>query len=710
MFSKSPLALVIGAVLASPAVLAETAQTDEHMVVEGRDYGYKADTNTTAMRMEATQLETPGQVSVIDEQIIDEQRASTLGEVLKNDASISAGSKSTNRERFNLRGFALDSGSSYLRDGVQHWSHYRQPVELLERVEVLKGPAGLLYGESTPGGLVNMVSKKPTYETQVSVSQDIGSDNYTRTVADVSGSLNEAQTLRARAIVSQENQDSYRTRFDGTDVETDRFVGGLFVDYDISDDVMLSLHYDRTQELGDLDNGSEIDTATGKVIDPNTVTDQRFAQTDNDVANYGAAITANLNETWSVKTGISRQFYERQRTESDNGVDSQKDKNGNITGYGYKVSDRHDEWTFDTAYVDFTGDFDAFGVNHRMLIGANGLHYDYKQLYSSDYACLSATEAEAVTACGNGFDMPSDISYHNDDALSHSESKHYGFYLQDLVTFNEQWQVLAGARFAYDKTISSKGKEESFNNVLPKLGVIYSPVSNGSIYTVYSESFEPVGEITDQDDVNFGQSQDAKKGTLYEVGTKWELFDERLFVSGAVFQITQSNIQVTEDVDPNANNGKETRTSQVGEQVHTGVELSATGYLTNALSLSASTMFLDAEYKNDPALEGKTPADVPEFTASIWSTYAFNNGTDVNLGVYHVGERYTESANTFKKDAYTRVDMGIAHTIKYDENLDFVARFNVENLFDTDYLEGGSTSGVVVAEGRNYMATLQVKY
>ncbi|MFA0071536.1 TonB-dependent receptor, partial [Vibrio breoganii] len=105
-----------------------------------------------------------------------------------------------------------------------------------------------------------------------------------------------------------------------------------------------------------------------------------------------------------------------------------------------------------------------------------------------------------------------------------------------------------------------------------------------SIYAVYSESFEPVGEITDKDDVNFGQSQDAKKGTLYELGSKWELFDERLFVSGALFQITQSNMQVTEDLDPANNNGAETRTSQVGEQVHTGVELAATGYLTNALS------------------------------------------------------------------------------------------------------------------------------
>ncbi|WP_157618843.1 TonB-dependent receptor domain-containing protein, partial [Vibrio sp. HI00D65] len=88
-----------------------------------------------------------------------------------------------------------------------------------------------------------------------------------------------------------------------------------------------------------------------------------------------------------------------------------------------------------------------------------------------------------------------------------------GLYVQDLVTLNEQWQVLGGVRFAYDKTTSSSNQEESYNNILPKFGVIYSPASNGSIYAVYSESFEPVGEITDQDDVNFGQSQDAKKGT-----------------------------------------------------------------------------------------------------------------------------------------------------------------------------------------------------
>ncbi|OBU16197.1 ligand-gated channel protein [Photobacterium aquimaris] len=691
MFSKSQLTLLIGAVLSAPIAHAEITNTDEHMVVTGRDYGYKADTNSTAMRMEMTQLETPGQVTVIDEKLIDEQRASTLGEVLKNDSSISEGSKSTNRERFYLRGFELSSSTGFLRDGVQHWSHYRQPVELLERVEVLKGPSGLLYGQSAPGGLVNMVSKKPTYDTQVKVSQDIGSNNHSRTVADVSGSLNADETLRARAVVAKENKDSWRTRFDGSEVETDRFVGGLFVDYDINDRVMLSAHIDHTNEQGDLDNGSRVDKTTGKVIDPSTVKDQQWANTDNKVTNYGVALKADLTDAWSLNSGINRQFYERQRTESDIHLD--KNKKGEM---GYNSSDRHDEWTFDTAFVDFTGNLDVLGMNHQLLVGMNGLHYDYKKQSDSHFSPEAGNQ--------NGFNKPSDLNYRN-GSLSHSKKKQYGLYVQDLVTLNDQWQVLGGVRFAYDNETSSKGVEKTYHNILPKMGVTYHPTENSSIYGVYSESFETVGDISNDKDLNDGQEQKPKKGKLYEVGTKWELIDNRLLLSGALFQIEQDNMQVVDKFDNDTQ-----ITTQAGKQVHKGIELSASGQITDALSVNASTTFLDAKYKNTPALEGKKPADVPEFTASVWTNYAIDNGTDVNLGIYHIGSRYGDSANTFKKDAYTRVDVGVAHTYKYDEKLDIIGRVNVENLFDTDYLAGGSSSSVVVGEGRNFMATIEFKY
>ncbi|MGF1761158.1 TonB-dependent siderophore receptor [Photobacterium sagamiensis] len=712
MFRNSQLTLLIGAVLTAPVVQAQATDVDEHMVITGRDYGYKVDTNTSAMRIEATQLETPGQVTVIDEQLIDEQRASTLGEVLKNDASVSAGGTSTNRERFSLRGFELQSSSGYLRDGNPHWSHYRQPIELLERVEVLKGPAGLLYGKSAPGGLVNMVSKKPTYETQVNVSQDIDSNNYTRSMVDVSGALNDDQTLRARAILSSEQQDSWRTRFDGSDVETERFVGGLFIDYDVNDNVTVSAHYDITDELGDLDNGSKVDPITFEVIDPNVVNDQHWAETDNNVENYGVSVVAQFSDAWSVKSGINRQYYERRRTESDIHLDSKsyEDTQGNKhTDYYYGASDRHDEWTFDTAFVDVAGDVDAFGANHRLLAGVNGLHYDYKRLYSSTKSCKFTDDKDAAlnSHCAGGFNKPTDLHYKNDDAVSHSESQHYGLYLQDLVTINDDWQALAGVRFAYDKTKDSAGVEESYNNILPKFGLIYHPASNGSIYAMYSESFEPVETISDEEDENFGEEQDPMKGYLYELGTKWELLDNQLYVSGAIFQITQENIQITEDVTSST-----TRTTQAGEQVHRGAEFNATGYLTDAFSLSASMTYLDAEI-SDPSnasVDGNRPADVAEFAASVWTRYSFANNTDVNLGAIYVGDRFGDEKNTYKKDAYTRVDSGVAHTIKYDTNLDVVMRLNVENVFDTEYLGGGSTRSVVVGEGRNYKATLQFRY
>ena len=120
---KPHLAVAIAGILAAQAAHAATVAaiaTDEHMEVIGRDYGYQVDTNSSAMRIEATQLETPGQVNVIDEQLIDEQRATSLGQVLMNDASISAGGVSRNRESFSLRGFELDSASGFLRDGKQH--------------------------------------------------------------------------------------------------------------------------------------------------------------------------------------------------------------------------------------------------------------------------------------------------------------------------------------------------------------------------------------------------------------------------------------------------------------------------------------------------------------------------------------------------------------------------------------------------------------
>ncbi|HIF5968585.1 TPA: TonB-dependent siderophore enterobactin receptor PeuA [Vibrio parahaemolyticus] len=697
MFTKSHLALVIGAVLAAPAVA--NVQTDEHLVVEGREFGYKADTNSTAMRMEMTQLETPGQVAVIDETVIDEQRASTLGEVLRNDASVSAGGTSRNRERFSLRGFELSSSDGFLRDGRQHWSHYRQPIELLERVEVLKGPSGLLYGKSEPGGLVNMVSKKPTTQTQVSLSQDIGSNEHSRTVLDVSGSLNDAETLRARAIFAKENYSSWRTYGDGTKPQTDRVVGGLVVEYDITENIMVSAHYDRTKDEGSVDSGAYI--VDGKPVRGDKyIWDAQWSKIDNDVENYGIDINAQVTDNVNVKAGYNRQDFKRFDVESYPKFDNY-DKDGVIR---HKGNERTDNWVFDTAYLDVTTNFSLLGTENTFLVGANYLDYKYDR--------FMAFHAGEDVAAGTTVTRPGTVRSKKSPRREHDT---WGIYAQNMMTINDYWQVLAGAR--YDEK-----REDSLteNQVSPKLGVIFHPTSNGSIYVQYSESFMPQGEVSNGSRIyiNDGEKLDAERGISYEIGTKWELFDQRLFVSGAVFDITLENISLDVESGKDASNQFLHKKTQGGEQVHKGAELMAQGFVTPELSLTASAMYLDAELKKAERFEGNRPADVPEFSASLWSSYKVQDNTNLNLGLIYEGDRYGDAKNTFKKDGYARIDMGVSYKHKYDENLDIIARFNVENLFDTDYLAGGGStngdqkgaSGVVVGEERNYMATIQFKY
>lgn len=175
----SPLFLAVSTVLSSTAVVANTADNSvdsssdrspksftkdkvvEVIEVKGTYFhGYKVESANGAMRGDISLLETAQSVTVIPNTVINEQLATTLGEVLGNDASLTAGSKQRNREVFNLRGFELSSSNGYLRDGHQHWSHYQQPIETLESIEVIKGPSSILYGQSGPGGLVNMVTKK----------------------------------------------------------------------------------------------------------------------------------------------------------------------------------------------------------------------------------------------------------------------------------------------------------------------------------------------------------------------------------------------------------------------------------------------------------------------------------------------------------------------------------------------------------------------
>ena len=648
---------------------------------------YKVDEASGAMRTNTSLLETAQSVTVIPETIIDEQLATTLGEVLTNDASLSPGSKQRNREVFSSRGFELSSSNGYLRDGHQHWSHYQQPIETLSHVEVIKGPSSALYGQSAPGGLINMVTKKPTETSLLNFSADTDQNGSTRLMLDAGGNI--VDELNYRGVIVKQDVIYDRKYANDEERERDRFLGYLALDYAISDDLIISAHYDQTNDKAGLDTGAWLN-ADGKVIGSDEyIYDFSWAFTDIKVNNIGAKLDYFINENWQMTLGYNEQTFERQRFES-----APKKPSDYLEGSSYESSpyDRFDDWQFKTMYFDIKGEITTGDIQHNLLIGANSLDYYYGQLR------IKSSTIEYTP--GDVEPTKPDISYKTDDSLYTSEYDFYGVYFQDLITFNEKWQVAIGGRF--DKQSREGADNESF---VPKLGVLYHPRENATIYLNYSEGFEPQSSETfnDETDKNHGMNLSAATSEQIELGLKWQV-SERLMVESAIFDIEKNGVLVTEALldDPIY----DSVTSQAGLQRHKGFELSAQGAVTDTLFIMASTMYLDAEYERDTNYEGNRPADAPKWSASLWSRYEMNESLALNAGVIYQGERFADANNTVTKDSYYRIDLGATYSTKlggYDTDF----RLNVENVLDEDYLAGGGLNNVTVGYSRS--ARVEVK-
>jgi iron complex outermembrane receptor protein len=654
---------------------------------------YKVDEAHGAMRTNISLLETSQSVTVIPNSVITEQLATTLGEVLTNDASLTAGSKQRNREVFNLRGFELSSSNGYLRDGHQHWSHYQQPIEILENIEVIKGPSSILYGQSGPGGLVNMVTKKPTAKTLFNLGMDVDQEGSTRLSLDAGDSLTDDESLRYRAVLVKQDAKYQRNYQNNEQSQRDRFLGALVIDYDISDNAMVRVHYDRTDDEAGLDTGAWLDEKGNIIGNEKTIRDMSWAFTDITVENIGVDFNYGLSDQWQVNLGYNEQNFERQRFESSPKKPSMFTEGDTYTSKPY---DRFDDWQFKTAFIDFTGEFTLSNVKHQLLIGANSLDYYYGQLkVNGESINYSANQAEPVRP---------DISYKTDDSLYTSAYDYYGVYIQDLITLNDQWQVSVGGR--YDKQSKENANNESF---LPKAGILFHPDVQTTFYASYSEGFEPQRseKLENDRDINNGMKLDAMTSKQMEIGAKWQLFDERLLLTAALFDITKTGKLITEAI--NDNPTFDTRTEQAGEQRHKGFEVAAQGAINDKLFVMASVMKLDAQYDKDENYQGKTPVDAPQWSASIWSRYEFNDQLAVNIRAFYEGERFADSNNTITKDAYTRIDVGATYkTVISNKAVSF--RLNIQNLLDTDYLGGGGVSNVTAGDGTSFRLATQISF
>ena len=680
---KSTL-LFAAVTLASIPVHAQqnTAAEIEEITVFGTYFNdYKVDSARGAMRAAVSLLETAQSVTVIPDTVVNEQIGSTLGEVLINDASISTGTKRWSREVFHLRGFTLSSSSGYLRDGHQHWSHYQQPVETLEATEVIKGPSSVLYGQSGPGGLVNMVTKKPTAASRLNLAAHLDQEASRRFILDAGGALTAGRNLRYRGVLVKQDVTFQRRYHNGEQRERDRILGSLVLDYDLTDNALLRVHYDRTKDEAGLDSGAWLDSR-GRVIGRNDrIRDMSWAFIDNRVENYGARLELGLGADWNLTLAYNKQNFDRQRFESFP-IGPADYRAGQR--YFSRPFDRKDDWQFTTAFADLNGEFTLAGTAHNLLFGVNYLGYYYGQL-------RTRAAPIAYTPGQPEFPRPG-ISYKQDTSLYRSEFDFYGIYVQDLITFNERWQFALGGR--YDQQNRTNADSES---LVPKAGLLFHPGRDVTLYFSFAEGFEPARSRTlnDPNDISNGMKLDAVTSRQFELGGKWQLVNERLLLSAALFDIGKTGTSITENI---SHPVFQTRTTQSGEQRHKGFEVAAQGAVTDTLFVYASAMYLDAVYERDQRFQGKRPLDAPRWSASLWSRYEFTDRFAINAGIFYKSDRFADPANTIVKPGYARVDAGANYLIKMRHS-DLNLRLYVQNLLDRDYLGGGSSRYVTVGDG-----------
>lgn len=689
------LFVVATTVAAQESGATSTDNTIEEITVKGKQVGYYDEDATSALKLSVPLMETPVSVFIINDELIADQQSFRLDQVLQNDSSVQKANNFLGAySSYKVRGFELANGSNYLRDGRSFFHLAAPPMELVQRVEVLKGPASVLYGTLAPGGLVNQISKKPTTETTGSFKVTGGSYDFQHLHLDVGGSINESGTLRYRINAATENSESNREFFNGEAFETKREIYGIALAWDVGDSTTFKLNHDDTSDERPQDNGTlGIDGQIVEILPYDMIYNQPWSHYNSEVSSTLVEIDHAFNENWNISAGYSEQDFMRDRY--DNQTRSFDPDTGDNTIRARRRLNKRD---YTTIYADLSGELHTGSVLHNFLIGAEQIDIDRddNEIESSERVTFDSN------IFGDAYPDPR-IAIGNVKVVGQEVRK--GFYLQDMMELGEQWRLLLGGR--YDDFDTSIAGDFDVSNFTPRVGVLFIPHNGLSLYGSYSESFEPNAPVGGGY-ANEGEALDPTVGDMIEVGLKYEAYDGNLLLTTALFDINR-------DGSPIENLATNT-IEQRGQQNHKGMELSASGLVGENLSLTASATYLDTEIveDDDPTIVGNTPSGVPDISLSLWGEYQFSNsyfnGFSLQAGIFYESDRPVDDANSFDLDAYYRVDLGGKYVYDLVNGNSLITRLTVSNALDEEYYKARSAFSINPERPREIRASLQYKF
>lgn len=688
MFNPNYLALSIAVSLSAFSQMTFAKQSDkiETIEVTGRAQQFYLETESkigTKTNLDLIKL--PQSAQVLTEQLIIDQAARDITDLYRSIAGVSEYSYSG----VTFRGFRDDANVFY--DGVRGdpYSGFGVPQLFnVERVEVLKGPASALYGGGEPGGMINYVTKKPSYLEKRELKLTLGNYNTRGASLDMTGGLSDTMAYRLGGFY--EEQDSFRNNADSANTE---LTGGLLFDLSDSTTLTTSIDYIKQDLGGNRLRGVPVDDNGNFLVDPSYNANESFDYQDMEALVLQAELNHSFSDDFSVSSTVRYLDNERDQAyhESQNWVDVNGDGVANIDDETirreYRKQFRANEEISLT--TDFVYNVEQGNLEHQFLFGG-----DY-HVVETQYDYLRARyEADGVANL-NIYTLnygETDPSTYNLTDLDRDgvDTDRFGVYAQDVISIGEQWTVIAGLRYDYFKELNKEtGFSYSDNGVTPRVAVTYQPIENTSVYINYSESFNPTSS-GDQEDVVGEGNLDPETGKQTELGMKNRWFDGKIMSTFAVYQINKENVVMSNPDDTGAGDGIAALLN-IGEVESRGFETTLVGDLSEHWTITANYAYNDTQVVDgvtgdtlsDTFGDGSRFANAPRHQAGLWSRYGLDAiNSSIAFGANYVSEQVSSDGQKVKP--FTVFDM--SWTSRFD---DVLLSININNLFDKEYAVSG---------------------
>ncbi|MDI4662096.1 MULTISPECIES: TonB-dependent siderophore receptor [Cobetia] len=689
---RHPLALAIG--LGLP--FAGQAMAADHRESQDETLDTMTVTTTAATKTDTGYLETPQAVSTITRDDIDKRAAETVQRAADYTPGVYTNQLgSSNRyDLMVMRGFTDESISNTFLDGLKlmgdSGTNSSMTIDpyFLDSIEVVKGPSSVLYGRSSPGGLVAMQSKRPEFTDSGQVRFTVGNNNQRSAAFDLTGPLDEEKRIAYRLTGLTSAAD---TQYDS--LEEERYAFSPQITMDVTDDTTVTLvgYFQKDPEGGDYQAFPYEGTAVsynGIKLDNNTyLGDEEYDSFDRTERMLGYELEHRFNDNL-----IARQKFRYLSSDVEYGT---------VYAYGW-ASDTElsryysggeeslHAWTVDNQLEQrfSTGNF-----KHTVLLGA-----DYQTRETNvDWENGTASNYDTTSS-----DNDTDITITSTDSQKR-ELDQTGVYLQDQINYGK-WNLAAGLRNDWVKVKNTDNdtgivSKLNDNEVSGRVGLMYSFENGISPYVSYSTSFTP-NTTTDEDD----NLLDPTTGKQVEAGLKYQPNGTRDQYSISLFRIEREN--------SSSKSPDNDYYEQIRKIESQGVELEAKTQVTDNFSLQAGYSYTDVTLlEADDTYEGNSEYQVPKHQVSIWGDYAFDRGAlaglSTGLGVRYYADIWADRENTTKIPNYTLVDAKLGYDLSQVGWAGTSVQLNVSNLLDKEYVASCyDTSYCYYGAERSVTATL----